>query len=144
VLGGVAPIPWRAPKAEELTWASYSDATETVFCEAIRRSYVQSSDCQELTAIRTPRQAEQILEQGKADIIGLCRALLCDPDWPIKARDGREKEIVRCTGCNWCLQADSRYEKVTCSRWPEGSMVAPAPFLPSMAAPSELPDDATL
>lgn len=94
--------------------------------------------------IRTPLEAEQILEEGKADLVGLCRSLLCDPDWTIKARDGREKEIVRCTGCNWCLEADSRYDKVTCSRWPEGALVAPEPFVPKMARPSELPEDVGL
>ncbi|MDO8631481.1 MAG: hypothetical protein Q7R41_13420, partial [Phycisphaerales bacterium] len=40
-----------------LTWATYSESTESLFCEAIRRSYVQSSDCPELTTIRTPQQA---------------------------------------------------------------------------------------
>lgn len=89
--------------------------------------------------IRTPKLAEEILEQGKADMIGLCRPLLCDPDWPIKARDGREKEIVRCTACNWCLEADTRMEKVSCSRWPKGATVAPDPFLPNHARPSALP-----
>lgn len=40
-----------------LTWATYSESTQSLFCEAVRRSYVQSSDCPELTAIRTPQQA---------------------------------------------------------------------------------------
>ena len=88
--------------------------------------------------IRTPKQAEQILSEGRADIIGLCRALLCDPDWPIKAREGRTKEIVPCTACNWCLEADSRMEKVNCSRWPEGSLVAPSPWSKQDARASNL------
>ena len=62
---------------------------------------------------------------GQADMIGLCRALLCDPDWPIKAKEGRDKEIVKCAACNWCLEADSRYEKVNCTRWPEGARSLP-------------------
>ncbi|MFC2071195.1 NADH:flavin oxidoreductase [Chloroflexota bacterium] len=93
--------------------------------------------------IRTPKKANEILEQDKAEIIGLCRPLLCDPDWPIKAKEGREKEIVRCTACNWCLESDSRMEKVTCSRWPKGAVVAPEPFLPKQARPSALPKHAT-
>jgi 2,4-dienoyl-CoA reductase-like NADH-dependent reductase (Old Yellow Enzyme family) len=94
--------------------------------------------------IRTPHEAERILAQGKADLIGLCRPLLCDPDWPKKAREERSREIVHCTSCNWCLEADSRYEKVTCSRWPEGAVVAPDPFPAEIARPSELPDDVSL
>ena len=79
------------------------------------------------------KHAEEILEQGKADIIGLCRALLADPDWPVKAKEGGDKEIVRCVACNWCLEADSRYEQVKCDRYPEGTLHAPEPFLPKMA-----------
>jgi 2,4-dienoyl-CoA reductase-like NADH-dependent reductase (Old Yellow Enzyme family) len=94
--------------------------------------------------IRTPHEAERILAQGKADVIGLCRPLLCDPDWPKKAREEKAREIVHCTSCNWCLEADSRYEKVTCSRWPEGAVVAPDPFGAEIARPSELPDDVSL
>jgi 2,4-dienoyl-CoA reductase-like NADH-dependent reductase (Old Yellow Enzyme family) len=94
--------------------------------------------------IRTPHQAERILAQGKADLIGLCRPLLCDPDWPNKAKAEKAREIVHCTSCNWCLEADSRYEKVTCSRWPEGAVVAPDPFPAEIARPSELPDDVSL
>lgn len=94
--------------------------------------------------IRTPHEAELVLAQGKADLVGLCRPLLCDPDWPIKAKEGKAKDIVRCTSCNWCLEADSRFEKVTCSRWPEGALVAPDPFMATMARPSELPEDVSL
>ena len=83
-------------------------------------------------------QAEQILAEGKADVIGLCRALLCDPDWPIKAKEGRDKEIVKCAACNWCLEADSRYEQVKCVRYPENCTSAPEPFLPNMARPAAI------
>jgi len=36
--------------------------------------------------ITTPRQAEDLLQQGKADLIGIGRALLAEPDWPRRAR----------------------------------------------------------
>ena len=128
-------------------WWWFPDMAHAYLTDGIRK-YVRDGgyDTPLVTVgkIRTARQAEQILNEGKADIIGLCRALLCDPDWPAKAKEGREKDIVQCTACNWCLEADSRFEKVTCSRWPEGAMVAPEPFLPNMARPSELPEDATL
>ena len=91
--------------------------------------------------IRTPKFAEEILREEKADIIGLCRQLLCDPDWPIKAKEGRAKDIVQCTACNWCLEADARMEKVNCSRWPEGNLVAPTPFTKKEARASALSKD---
>jgi 2,4-dienoyl-CoA reductase-like NADH-dependent reductase (Old Yellow Enzyme family) len=50
--------------------------------------------------ILTPEEAEGILERGEADAVTLARALIADPDWAAKARDGRAAEIRACTGCN--------------------------------------------
>jgi 2,4-dienoyl-CoA reductase (NADPH2) len=47
---------------------------------------------------RTPAAAEDVLASGQADFIGLGRALLADPEWSLKARDGREAEIRPCIG----------------------------------------------
>ncbi|MBC8274667.1 MAG: NADH:flavin oxidoreductase [Chloroflexi bacterium] len=51
-----------------------------------------------------PELAEAILAEGKADLIGLSRPLLRDVDWPIKAQEGRAKDIARCEYCNTCVQ----------------------------------------
>lgn len=53
--------------------------------------------------INNPRLAESILEEGRADIIALGRPLLADPDYPLKARQGRAHEIVKCIACNTCM-----------------------------------------
>jgi 2,4-dienoyl-CoA reductase-like NADH-dependent reductase (Old Yellow Enzyme family) len=50
--------------------------------------------------ILTPEEAEGILERGEADAVTLVRALIADPEWPAKAREGRATEIRPCTGCN--------------------------------------------
>lgn len=128
-------------------WWWFPDMTHTYLSQAIREHVREGGFDIPIVAagkIRTPHEAERVLAQGKADLIGLCRPLLCDPDWPNKAREGKSKDIVRCTSCNWCLEADSRYEKVTCSRWPEGLWVAPDPFESAIARPSELPEDVSL
>jgi NADPH-dependent 2,4-dienoyl-CoA reductase/sulfur reductase-like enzyme len=78
--------------------------------------------------IRTPELAEEILEKGRADIIGMARALLADPDWPTKAKEGRADEIVKCAACGYCSEADERYEPVTCIEWPKGALNAPSPW----------------
>ena len=117
-------------------WYWWPDGTHVYLAEGIRKAIREAGmETPVVTAgkIREPRHAEEILAQSKADMIGLCRALLADPDWPAKAREGREKEIVRCVACNWCLEADSRYEQVKCDRYPEGHLHAPEPFLPKMA-----------
>jgi len=44
--------------------------------------------------------AEQVLEEGKADFIGLGRYLLADPEWPNKAKEGRVEDIKPCIGCH--------------------------------------------
>jgi 2,4-dienoyl-CoA reductase-like NADH-dependent reductase (Old Yellow Enzyme family)/thioredoxin reductase len=50
--------------------------------------------------ILTPDEAEGILERGEADAVTLVRALIADPQWPVKAREQRANEIRKCTGCN--------------------------------------------
>jgi 2,4-dienoyl-CoA reductase-like NADH-dependent reductase (Old Yellow Enzyme family) len=126
-------------------WFWWPDGTHVYLAEGIREAVRQAGfNTPIITAgkIREPQHAEKILQQEKADIIGLCRALLTDPDWPIKAQEGREHEIVRCAACNWCLEADSRYEKVNCSRWPANALNSPENFLPAMARPAEIDKEA--
>jgi len=117
-------------------WYWWPDGTHVYLAEGVRKAIRDAGfETPVVTAgkIREPKHAEEIVAQGKADIIGLCRALLADPDWPVKSKEGRDKEIVRCVACNWCLEADSRYEQVKCDRYPEGNLHAPEPFLPQMA-----------
>ncbi len=47
-----------------------------------------------------PELAERIIEEGKADMVVLGRALLADPDWPIKAQEGKTEDIRPCLGCH--------------------------------------------
>jgi len=50
--------------------------------------------------IHTPEVAEQLLEQGKADLIAVGRGLIADPEWPKKAQEGRPETIRPCISCN--------------------------------------------
>lgn len=50
--------------------------------------------------INDPVQAEQILAEHQADMIGMYRGLVADPELPKKAREGRLEEIRHCVGCN--------------------------------------------
>ena len=47
-----------------------------------------------------PAMAESVLQSGKADMIGIGRALLADPDWANKAAAGQAGDIRRCISCN--------------------------------------------
>jgi NADPH-dependent 2,4-dienoyl-CoA reductase/sulfur reductase-like enzyme len=51
------------------------------------------------TRIHTPEEAEGLIARGDADLAGMCRALIADPDLPRKTRAGRTAEIVPCVGC---------------------------------------------
>lgn len=108
------------------------DGVQVYLAEGVRNAVREAGfDVPIVTAgkIRTPELAEEILEQGRADIIGMARALLCDPDWPIKARQGRGDDIVKCAACGYCSEADERYETITCIQWPKGALNAPSPWL---------------
>lgn len=80
--------------------------------------------------IPMPDFAEEILQEGKADLIGLGRPLLCDPDWVEKEMRGKEEEIVRCIYCNHCAEVNDLFQTTTCVQWPEGYINPPSPFLP--------------
>ena len=50
--------------------------------------------------INDPHLAEKILQDGDADMIGMVRGLICDPELPNKARQGRIDDIRHCIACN--------------------------------------------
>ena len=64
--------------------------------------------------IRNPRMANDIIQDGRADLISMGRALIADPHLPNKARAGRFEEIVPCISCNKCIQT-LRKDFVRCS-----------------------------
>ncbi len=50
--------------------------------------------------IRTLADADRIITDGIADLVGMTRAHIADPDIVHKTRAGREREIRPCIGCN--------------------------------------------
>ena len=70
------------------------------------------------TRIQTPEQAEAIIASGQGDMVGLCRALIVDPEWPNKAASGRASEIRRCIACNQCWDWISSAEPIGCATNP--------------------------
>ena len=45
---------------------------------------------------------EQVLREGKADLIGFNRRIFADPEYPNKVRTGRSADIQPCTKCGHC------------------------------------------
>ncbi len=50
--------------------------------------------------INDPALAERVLAEGQADMIGVVRGQIADPDFAKKAREGRTEEIRYCIACN--------------------------------------------
>ncbi|MFF2572606.1 FAD-dependent oxidoreductase [Streptomyces sp. NPDC058084] len=50
--------------------------------------------------INTPEVAEQILAEGRADLVSMARPFLADPDFVAKAAADRAETINTCIGCN--------------------------------------------
>lgn len=47
-----------------------------------------------------PQQADQVLQEGQADFVGMNRALIADEQLPKKAQEGRMDDIRLCMGAN--------------------------------------------
>lgn len=75
--------------------------------------------------VNDPGIAEQLLAEGCADVVGMTRAGIADPEFGNKAREGRVSEIRRCIGCNRCIgqtirnDAPDAFKKPVCSVNPE-------------------------
>jgi len=67
--------------------------------------------------IGTFEQADTILRNDQADIVGMARQALADPDWFIKVKLGRGNEVRRCTYTNYCEALDQAHRPVTCKLW---------------------------
>jgi 2,4-dienoyl-CoA reductase-like NADH-dependent reductase (Old Yellow Enzyme family) len=63
--------------------------------------------------------AEAILREERADIIGMARALLADPDLPRKWLAGADRAARTCVFCPYCEDEDQHHRTVTCTLWPK-------------------------
>jgi len=76
---------------------------------------------------------EKILAREEVDGIAIGRRLFADPDYPRKAREGREHEVRPCTSCVTCESRMVEYEAVRCQvnaalgRGSDNERFAPAP-----------------
>ena len=62
-------------------------------------------------------QAEALLANDKADIVGFARQALADPDWFEKVRTGQGSEVMLCRYSNYCEGLDQKHKQVTCELW---------------------------
>lgn len=68
-----------------------------------------------VNCLKTPEEAEAMLDAGVADMAMLGRQLICDPEWANKAKAGRAEDIRPCISCNNCIHQSSLMAPVRCS-----------------------------
>jgi 2-enoate reductase len=66
-------------------------------------------------SITDPIMAEKILEEGKADLIGMGRGLIADPMFFKKVKAGKIEEIRRCIRCNECINRFRSGYRINCA-----------------------------
>jgi 2,4-dienoyl-CoA reductase-like NADH-dependent reductase (Old Yellow Enzyme family)/NADPH-dependent 2,4-dienoyl-CoA reductase/sulfur reductase-like enzyme len=66
----------------------------------------------------TPEDAEGVLRAGSADYIALCRALVADPHWCLKAFGAVKRPIRPCISCNVCFERLTLELDVACVQNP--------------------------
>jgi 2,4-dienoyl-CoA reductase-like NADH-dependent reductase (Old Yellow Enzyme family) len=70
--------------------------------------------------INQPQIAEQVLANGQADMCGMTRAMITDPQMPNKAAAGRLDDIRACIACNQaCIGHMLRGFPISCIQYPE-------------------------
>lgn len=65
--------------------------------------------------IADPSIAEGLLADGVADMVGMVRALIADPDLPRKAREGRADTVRMCLGMSECHAIGPHRTPMTCA-----------------------------
>jgi 2,4-dienoyl-CoA reductase-like NADH-dependent reductase (Old Yellow Enzyme family)/thioredoxin reductase len=113
VSGGVyGSVPYTIPLLND------SEATFLAAAEVVRRHV--SIPVVAVGRITRPETAEDAIATGQCDAVAIGRALLSDPDWVVKAAEGRTGDIRPCIatvqGCAGMLQHG---EAISCSVNPE-------------------------
>lgn len=82
--------------------------------------------------INDPFIAEAVLKEGVADLVGVARGLIADPEFPNKAREGRADEIRRCVACNQrCFDHVFQLKPVGCMVNPRAGREAETAYEPA-------------
>jgi 2,4-dienoyl-CoA reductase-like NADH-dependent reductase (Old Yellow Enzyme family) len=130
---GQAVYPYTGPSGYECMPTTQSDARgpfgrSVPLVGAIKRAVSAAEFTTPIVAtggITTFEQAESILQSGDADIIGMARQALADPDWFMKVKVGRGDEIRRCNYTNYCEALDQAHRQVTCKLWDRKELTEP-------------------
>jgi 2,4-dienoyl-CoA reductase-like NADH-dependent reductase (Old Yellow Enzyme family)/thioredoxin reductase len=70
--------------------------------------------------INQPQDGEKVIASGQADMVGMTRAMICDPEMPGKAEAGRLDDVRACIACNQaCIGHFHMGYPISCIQHPE-------------------------
>ena len=97
-------------------WISDMGAPEAQFAEvAAQIRQAAGLPVCVVSRIPSPAVAEEVVASGQADMVGMARALISDPEWPNKARRGDVEDIRQCTYSNQaCLMGLDQGRGIGC------------------------------
>lgn len=75
-----------------------ADGWRSYMAKAVKERY--HKPCITMGNIRDPKIADDILARGDADLIGMGRGLIADPEWVNKVEFGDVADIRKCISCN--------------------------------------------
>src|SRR6056300_1219078 len=84
--------------------------------------------------INTPELANELIEQGFADMVSMARPFLADPEFVRKAQQGRGQEINTCIACNQaCLDHVFEGKPASCLVNPRACVETKLVYRPSLS-----------
>lgn len=113
-----ATFPVEVERQTELTETSDYEQGDRAYIAAGIKKYVNIPVFTN-GGYKDPDHVEKDIAEGKADIVGLGRPLICDPDWCNKARKGKANEIRLCLSCMECASNNQLSRGLHCALNPE-------------------------
>jgi 2,4-dienoyl-CoA reductase-like NADH-dependent reductase (Old Yellow Enzyme family) len=93
-------------------------ALTTPFSKAIK--HMVSKPVIAVGRINHAAAAEEVIATGQADMCGMTRAMICDPDMPGKVEQGQVEDVRLCIACNQaCIDRMHRGYGISCIQHPE-------------------------
>jgi 2,4-dienoyl-CoA reductase-like NADH-dependent reductase (Old Yellow Enzyme family) len=101
-------------------WIADMSTSAALFADdaAAIRQFVPGLPTCVASRIEGPAMAERLLEEEKADLIGMVRALIADPELPAKARRGKVGDIRGCTYNQLCVMRRTSGKGLACVQNP--------------------------
>jgi 2,4-dienoyl-CoA reductase (NADPH2) len=90
------------PLPKELDWSQRGKGALSPLAAAVKK--VVSIPVITVGGLEDPVVGERILQEGKADFIGICKGLMADPEIANKTAEGRLEDIAYCPDCRDCAR----------------------------------------